>query len=174
MVVVEESKDTECRSAQRGTVVHEWAAALTVLKLSLPHRECPHLIHKLLKSNLFRGRRLWRWCSGCRGTRSWSNHRRISAFMWPRNESEKTGSWLAGTTSLSGRSSLGARKVNLFSVNFTQVPLLHSKPKPNTVSSPIPLAGLHDGSWSDTSKYLRIRVMKWPYRRERVIKAGDA
>ena len=74
----------------------------------------------------------------------------------PRNESEKMGSWSAGTTALSGRSSLGVRKVNLFSEYLTQVPFFHSKPKPNIASSPIPLDGLHDGSWIGTSKYLRI------------------
>ena len=31
---------------------------LLLLKLNQPHRECLHLIHKLLKSNHFRGRRL--------------------------------------------------------------------------------------------------------------------
>ena len=74
----------------------------------------------------------------------------------PQNESKKTGSWWAGTTALSDRSSLGARKVNLFSVYLTQVPFFHSKPKPKITSSPIPLDGLHDGSWIGTSKNLRI------------------
>lgn len=60
----------------------------------------------------------------------------------PRNESENTRSWSAEITALSGRSSLGARKVNLLSLYLTQVSSFHSKPNPTITSSPIPLDGL--------------------------------
>ena len=45
---------------------------------------------------------------------------------WPRNRSEKSGSWSTKTTSLSGQSSLGARKVYLLSEIITETPLCQS------------------------------------------------
>ena len=70
MVVIGVETDKECQSTQRGGDVHELTAHAAVRGTDAPQecaaenqyvvREGPHLIHKLLKSNLFRGRRLWR------------------------------------------------------------------------------------------------------------------
>ena len=70
-MVMEVETDMECQSAQRGRVVHKGAVDAAVrnavlvknvlLKVGLLHKKCPHLIHKLLKSNPFRSKRLWRW-----------------------------------------------------------------------------------------------------------------
>ena len=70
MVVMEVETDMKCRNAQREALsMNELLMLLqealvllknVLLKIGLPHRKGPHLIHKLLKSNLFRGWRLQR------------------------------------------------------------------------------------------------------------------
>ena len=83
LVLIEVKTDMECQSDQRGGFVNKllWETLILIenmlLKAGLLHRKSPHLIYMLLKSNLFRGWRLWRWYNRCRGIKIICRHWRV-------------------------------------------------------------------------------------------------